>query len=173
MSRSLLRSSFFSVLAVLAVPFVLFFLTGCALYQNLAHPPKVRLDDVQLTGASLAGADLVFHFQVDNPNSRGMVLDGIGYKLRLNGKPMLEGRHDEHVEIAAGQSAVELPMTVGYSDLLRLIRGLASSSRPTYDLDAEFRFAVPVLGSVTVPLTRRGEIPLDKVKLKLNLDLGR
>jgi len=42
-----------------------------------------------------------------------------------------------------------------------------------YDLDAEFRFAVPVLGDVTVPLTRRGEIPMDKVKLKLNLDLGR
>jgi LEA14-like dessication related protein len=157
----------------LLAPAFLFVLSGCALYQNLAHPPKVTLDDVQLTGASLAGADLVFHFQVDNPNSRGMVLDGIGYKLRLNGKPMLEGRHDEHIEIAAGQSAVELPMTVGYSDLLRIVRGLASSSKPTYDLDAEFRFAVPVLGSVTVPLARRGEIPLDKVKLKLNLDLGR
>ncbi|HSS78131.1 MAG TPA: hypothetical protein VLV54_15480, partial [Thermoanaerobaculia bacterium] len=77
----------------------------------------------------------------------------------------------------AGQSAVDLPMTVGYSDLLRLIRGLASSpisgSKATYDLDAELRFAVPVLGIVTVPLARRGEIPLDKVKLKLNLDLGR
>jgi len=147
---------------------VLVFFSGCALYQNLAHPPKVILHDVQLSGVSLAGADLVFHFQVDNPNRRGMVLDGIGYKLRLNGKPMLEGRHDEKVAIAAGQSAVDLPMTVAYSDLLRLLRGLASSSKPVYDLDAEFRFAVPVLGDVTVPLTRHGEIPLDKVKLKLD-----
>ncbi|HSS52347.1 MAG TPA: LEA type 2 family protein [Thermoanaerobaculia bacterium] len=152
------------VLAVLVL-----LLSGCALYQNLAHPPKVSLHDVQLTGVSLAGADLVFRFQVDNPNRRGMVLDGIGYKLRLNGKPMLEGRHDDRIAIAAGQSAVELPMTVGYSDLLRIVRGLASSARPVYDLDAEFRFAVPVLGDVTVPLTRRGEIPLDKVKLKLDL----
>src|SRR5258708_34699941 len=130
MSRSSLRSIFF----------VLFVFTGCPLYQNIAHPPKVTLDDVQLTGASLAGADLVFHFQVDNPNSRGMVLDGIGYKLRLNGKPMLEGRHDDHIEIAAGPSVVELPMTVGYSDLLRIVKGLASSTKPAYDLDAEFRF---------------------------------
>src|SRR3954469_20169454 len=140
MSRTPLRSL---LLAVLVVPF---FLTGCALYQNLAHPPKVTLADVQLTGVTLAGADLVFRFQVDNPNSRGMVLDGIGYKLRLNGKPMLEGRHDEHIEIAAGPSTVELPMTVGYADLLRILRGLAASSKPTYDLDADFRFAVPVLG---------------------------
>jgi LEA14-like dessication related protein len=167
MRRLLLRSLF------LFVPAVLFFFTGCALYQNLAHPPKVSLNDVQLTGVSLAGADLVFRFQVNNPNSRGMVLDGIGYKLRLNGKPMLEGRHDEHIELAAGPSAVELPMTVSYSDLLRIIRGLASSAKPVYDLDADFRFAVPVLGDVTVPLTRRGEIPLDKVKLKLDLDLGK
>src|SRR3954471_12325797 len=163
MSRTSLRSL---LLAVLVVPF---FLTGCALYQNLAHPPKVTLADVQLTGVTLAGADLVFRFQVDNPNSRGMVLDGIGYKLRLNGKPMLEGRHDEHIEIAAGPSTVELPMTVGYSDLARILKGLTSSSKPYYDIDAEFRFAVPVLGDVKVPLTRRGEIPLDKLKLKLDL----
>jgi LEA14-like dessication related protein len=150
---------------------VLVFLTGCALYQNLAHPPKVTVTDVQLSGVSLAGADLVFHLQVDNPNSRGMVLESIGYKLRLNGKPMLEGRHDDRIEIAAGPSAVELPMTVGYSDLLRIVKGLTSSSKPVYDIDAELRFAVPVLGIVNVPLTRHGEIPLDKVKLKL--DLGR
>ena len=153
--------------------FTLVFLTGCALYQNLAHPPKVTLNDVQLSGVSLAGADLVFHFQVDNPNSRGMVLDGIGYKLRLNGKPMLEGRHDDRIEIAPGPSAVELPMTVGYSDLLRIVKGLASSAKPVYDIDAEFLFAVPVLGDVKVPLARHGEIPLDKVKLKLGLDLGK
>ncbi|HEX3557161.1 MAG TPA: LEA type 2 family protein [Thermoanaerobaculia bacterium] len=144
-----------------------FFFTACAAYQNLAHPPKVTLADVQLKGVSLAGADLVFHFQVDNPNRRGMVLDGIGYKLRLNGQPMLEGRHDQPIEIAAGPSTVELPMTVGYADLLRIIRSLGSSSRPTYDLDADFRFAVPILGSVSVPVSRRGVIPLDKVRLEL------
>ncbi|HEV7505583.1 MAG TPA: LEA type 2 family protein [Thermoanaerobaculia bacterium] len=154
--------------------FVLVFFTGCALYQNLAHPPKVTLNEVQLSGVSLAGADLVFHFQVDNPNSRGMVLDGIGYKLRLNGKPMLEGHHDDRIEIAPGPSAVELPMTVGYSNLARILKGLVSNSisgskTAFYDIDAEFRFAVPVLGDVKVPLTRRGEIPLDKVKLKLDL----
>jgi len=149
--------------------FALVFLNGCALYQNLAHPPKVTVSDVQLSGVSLAGADLVFHLQVDNPNSRGMVLESIGYKLRLNGKPMLEGRHDDRIEIAAGASAVELPMTVGYSDLLRIVKGLASSAKPFYDIDAELRFAVPVLGIVNVPLTRHGEIPLDKVKLKLDL----
>ncbi|HYX26341.1 MAG TPA: LEA type 2 family protein [Thermoanaerobaculia bacterium] len=156
--------------AVPSLAFVLFCFTACAAYQNLVHPPRVTLTDVQLTGASLAGADLVFRFQVDNPNRRGMVLDGIGYKLRLNGQPMLEGRHDQPIDIAAGLSTVELPMTVGYADLLRIlrtIRGLAASSKPTYDLDADFRFAVPVLGSVSVPLSRRGVIPLDKVRLEL------
>ncbi|HEX4965178.1 MAG TPA: LEA type 2 family protein [Thermoanaerobaculia bacterium] len=146
---------------------VLFLFAGCALYQNLAHPPKVTLSEVQLAGVSLAGADILFRFRVENPNSRGMVLDGVGYKLRLNGKPMLEGRRDERIEIAAGESMVELPMTLAYSDLARIVRGLASSPKPRYDLDADFRFAVPILGSVSVPVSQRGEIPLDKVRLSL------
>jgi hypothetical protein len=96
-----------------------------------------------------------------------MVLDGVGYKLRLNDEPMLEGRRDERIEIAAGESTVELPMTVGYADLYRVLRSLAASAKPTYALDAEFRFTVPILGTLTVPVSRRGEIPLDKVRFGL------
>ena len=142
-------------------------LAGCAAIENLVRQPEVDLTAVNVTGVTLSGADLLFRFRVDNPNSRGMVLDGIGYKLRINGEPMLEGRRDERMEIAAGESTFDLPMTVGYSDLLRVIRTLSSSRKPNYDLDAEFRFAVPILGSVTVPVSRRGDIPLDKVRLGL------
>ncbi|MEA2603745.1 MAG: hypothetical protein QOF89_4737 [Acidobacteriota bacterium] len=155
-----------SVLAVLAVLVVLF--TACSAIENLVRQPDVSLTDVRLTSASLAGADLLFKFRVDNPNSRGMVLDGVGYKLRLNDQPMLEGRRDERIEIAAGQSTVELPMSVGYADLYKVIRSLAASDKPTYVIDAEFRFTVPILGSITVPVSRRGQIPLDK----LNFGLG-
>lgn len=156
-----MHRSFLPVLSVLLV------LSGCSAIENIVRQPDVSLTDVRLTAASLAGADLLFKFQVDNPNSRGMVLDGIGYKLRLNGEPMLEGRRDERIEIAAGQSTVELPMTVGYADLYRVIRSLASTDKPTYAIDAEFRFSVPILGSITVPVSRRGEIPLDKVHFGL------
>ena len=156
-----MHRSFLPVLSVLLV------LSGCSAIENIVRQPDVSLTDVRLTAASLAGADLLFKFQVDNPNSRGMVLDGIGYKLRLNGEPMLEGRRDERIEIAAGQSTVELPMAVGYADLYRVIRSLASTDKPTYAIDAEFRFSVPILGSITVPVSRRGEIPLDKVHFGL------
>ena len=153
-----------SVLPILAI---LLALTGCSAIENLVRQPDVTLTDVRLTSASLAGADLLFKFRVDNPNSRGMVLDGIGYKLRLNDEPMLEGRHDARIEIAAGQSTVELPMSLGYADLYKVIRSLAASDKPTYAIDAEFSFTVPVLGVITVPLSRRGVVPLDKVSLGL------
>jgi LEA14-like dessication related protein len=141
--------------------------TACSAIENLVRQPDVSLTDVRLTSASLSGADLLFKFRVDNRNSRGMVLDGIGYKLRLNDEPMLEGRRDERIEIAAGQSTVELPMTVGYADLYKVIRTLAGSDKPTYALDAEFRFTVPILGTLTVPVSRRGVIPLDKLHFGL------
>ena len=153
--------------SVPAVLFVLLALTGCSAIENLVRQPDVSLTDVRLVSASLSGADLLFKFRVDNPNSRGMVLDGIGYKLRLNDEPMLEGRRDERIEIAAGQSTVELPMSVGYADLYKVIRSLTSRDKPTYALDAEFRFTVPILGVITVPVSRRGEVPIDKVSLGL------
>ena len=156
-----------SVFSVLAVPAVLWVLSSCSAIENLVRQPDVTLTDVRLTSASLSGADLLFRFRVDNPNSRGMVLDGIGYKLRLNDEPMLEGRHDERIEIAAGQSTVELPMSLGYADLYRVIRSLAASDKPTYAIDAEFSFTVPILGVITVPLSRRGEVPIDRVRLGL------
>jgi len=146
---------------------ILLTLTGCSAIENLVRQPDVSLTDVRLVSASLSGADLLFKFRVDNPNSRGMVLDGIGYKLRLNDEPMLEGRRDERIEIAAGQSTVELPMSVGYADLYKVIRSLAASDKPTYAIDAEFSFTVPILGVITVPLSRRGEVPIDKVSLGL------
>jgi LEA14-like dessication related protein len=153
--------------SVPAVLFVLLTLTSCSAIENLVRQPDVSLTDVRLTSASLSGADLLFKFRVDNPNSRGMVLDGIGYKLRLNDEPMLEGRRDERIEIAAGQSTVELPMSVGYADLYKVIRSLAASDKPTYALDAEFSFTVPILGTITVPVSRRGKVPIDKVSLGL------
>jgi LEA14-like dessication related protein len=159
MSRSIFR--FLLTVALLGA------LAGCAAFQTLVRQPDVSLTDVNVTGVTLTGAELLFRFRVDNPNSRGMVLDGIGYKLRINGQPMLEGRRDERMEIAAGQSTFDLPMTLGYSDLVRVIRSLSSSKKPNYDLDAEFRFAVPILGTVTVPVSRRGDIPLDKLHLGL------
>ena len=142
-------------------------LAACSGLGGLARvvQPSVDVTDVKVLGTTLTGADLLFQFRVDNPNAVSLVLDEIGYRLRLNGEPLLNGRSAQQTRIAAsGRSVVELPMTIKYEDVYRVIRSLSGRQRPDYNLDADFQFNVPVLGAVTVPVSKRGEIPLERLR---------
>jgi LEA14-like dessication related protein len=143
-------------------------LVSCAGYGSLANMvrPQVDVTDVKVLGTTLTGADLLFQFRVDNPNAVGLVLDAIGYRLRLNDQPLLDGRRDQQLRIGAnGRSVVELPVTIRYEDVYRVIRSFSNRERPDYALDADFRFDVPILGAINVPVTKRGEIPLDRLRI--------
>src|SRR5436305_14489457 len=141
---------------------ILLILAGCAGLGTLARmeEPTVDVTGLKLLGTTLSGADVLVQFRVDNPNDVGLVLDGIGYKLRLNGQPLLDGRYDQRTEIAAsGRTAVEMPVTIRFDDLLRAIRTLGDPKNPNYERDADLRFAVPALGEPTVPSTQAAQAP--------------
>src|SRR4051812_7500277 len=140
-------------------------LAGCSLVQIATmEPPRVDITGVKLVSATLAGADVLVQFQVDNPNDVNLILDGVGYKLRLNGQPLLDGSYDQRTEIAAsGPTTVSLPVKIRLDDLYRVINSLGRSKTPEYTLDADLRFAVPVLGEVSVPVSKQGKVPLDRL----------
>ena len=143
----------------------LFGLSGCVL-NTLAQmeSPTVNVTGVKLLGTTLAGADVLVQFRVDNPNDVALVLDGISYKLRLNGQPLLDGQLEKQIQIAAGdRTAVELPVTIRFADLTRVVLTLQGQKNPEYALDADLRFAVPVLGEVIVPVTQTGKVPVDRL----------
>ena len=151
---------------------ILLILAGCSGLGTLARmeEPTVDFTGLKLLGTTLSGADVLVQFRVDNPNDVGLVLDGIGYKLRLNGQPLLDGRYDQRTRIAAsGRTAVELPVTIRFDDLLRVIRTLGDRKSPSYDLEADLRFAVPVLGEVTVPVTQTGKVPVDRLMQQIGI----
>lgn len=162
------KISFRRTASLLAALVALLALVSCAGYGGLANMvrPQVDVTDVKVLGTTLTGADLLFQFRVDNPNAVGLVLDAIGYRLRLNDQPLLDGRRDQQLRIGAnGRSVVELPVTIRYEDVYRVIRSFGNRERPDYALDADFRFDVPILGAINVPVTKRGEIPLDRLRL--------
>ncbi len=162
------KISFRRTASLLAALVALLLLASCAGYGGLANMvrPQVDVTDVKVLGTTLTGADLLFQFRVDNPNAVALVLDAIGYRLRLNDQPLLDGRRDQGLRIAAnGRSVVELPVTIRYEDVYRVIRSFENRTRPDYALDADFRFDVPILGAINVPVTKRGEIPLDRLKI--------
>jgi len=144
----------------------LLLLAGCSGLGTLARmeSPTVDVTGVKLKGTTLAGADVLVQFRVDNPNDVNLVLDGIGYHLRLNGQPLLNGHYDQQIQIAAGgPTTVDLPVTIRFDDLYRVIGTLQNKKNPEYALDADLRFEVPVLGEVVVPVTQTGKVPVDRL----------
>lgn len=148
-------------------------LAGCAGLGlgTVFREPDVNVVNAELTRTGLSGADVLFEFEVENRNGVALVLDGFDYRIRLNEKPLLDGRQDQRTEIAANaQSRVNLPVTIQYDDVLKVLETLDDRGDPTYELQADFQFAVPVLGTVTVPVTKRGQLSLDRL---LRLGIGR
>ncbi|HET9227159.1 MAG TPA: LEA type 2 family protein [Thermoanaerobaculia bacterium] len=148
-------------------------LAGCAGLGlgSVFREPDVDVVGAELTRTGLSGADVLFEFEVDNPNGMALVLDGLNYRLRLNDEPLLNGRQDKRTEIAAkSESRVSLPVSIQYDDILRVLETLDDNERPNYELQADFQFAVPIVGTVTVPVTKRGQLSLDRL---LRLGIGR
>ncbi len=148
--------------------------SGCStLGLASLQKPDVRLMGVDVGSLGLDSAELLFDFQIDNPNARALMLDGVAYRLNVEGERLLDGRRGERTEIAAsGESRVTLPVTVRYDDFARTVRNLRRQERPTYELKADFEFAAPLVGTVVVPVTQRGRVPLDRLAGWLGRILG-
>jgi LEA14-like dessication related protein len=142
-------------------------LSGCTgALERALREPDVRLVGAQLQEVDLSGADLLFEFEVDNPNGLGLVLDQVGYQLAINGRHLLDGQRDERTEIAARtRSRVALPVTIRLDDAYQVLRSFSGRerTRPDYRLDADFRFAAPIVGGITVPVHKTGTVPLDRL----------
>jgi LEA14-like dessication related protein len=135
-------------------------LAGCSGFGKLVERPNVDLVAVDVVGLTLTTAELSFEFQVRNPNRMALVLEEIRYHLRLAGKPFSDERYGERVEIPGlGRGRVRLPVTVRYQDVARLLGKLFSDRPAPYEIAADFRFDLPVVGGITVPLRERGELP--------------
>ena len=155
------------VLAAAALFGALALLSACTGLGGLSRVvrPDVRIVGADLDSVGLDSVRLLFDVEVDNPNSVNLVLDAIDYRLHLNGERLLDGQRDERTEIAARtESRVQLPVTIRYSELVRALGTLDNRERPSYELQADFGFAVPVLGRVTVPLRERGSLSLDRLR---------
>jgi len=68
---------------------------------------------------------------------------------------------------AHGSSEVELPVTLHFTDIVRVLRSLKGERHAGYDLDAELWFSIPVLGRLSIPVRQKGDVSLDAFRLRL------
>jgi LEA14-like dessication related protein len=138
--------------------------SSCAGLGRIFEKPKVHILSYDVTHVSLESADLVFAVSVENPNALSFVLDTVGYRLWVNGEQLLDGRSDLQAAIAArSASEVRFPVRLRFSDVLRVLRAVKEERHAGYELEADFRFDVPVVGHLQVPVRKQGDFSLGDV----------
>ncbi|MCU7809991.1 MAG: LEA type 2 family protein [Candidatus Thiodiazotropha sp. (ex Notomyrtea botanica)] len=144
-------------------------LSGCATLEQVGQvlegqKPTAQVNGVRLTGLDFEGMDLAFDVQVDNPNPVGISLAGLDYDLSLLGSRFLKGDQPMGMKLAAnGNSSVEVPMRLGFQQLLSTYQQLKGADSAGYQLDLGMGFDVPVLGRVRVPVSYQGEFPVPEM----------
>jgi LEA14-like dessication related protein len=158
-----LRLPLWIALAALCLSF-----PACVGLGRVFERPQVRVLGVDVAKISLESADLVFDVSVENPNALSFILDTVDYRLRINGEQLLDGQSALRAEIAArGATEVQLPITLRFTDILRILGSLKGERHAGYDLQADVWFSVPVAGRLSVPVRKKGDFSLDDIRLPL------
>lgn len=144
------------------LPLALLAMTGCSALEGFGFErPDVSVDHVRLDDLSLSGVDLLFDLEVDNPNAYEIVLGRIDWGLEIEGHDLLTGQQREGLSIPArGRELTQVPVHLEFVDVFRALGNLRGRRQAGYELGADLWFDVPVVGSIKVPVTKRGEVPL-------------
>lgn len=158
------------------------FLCGCATFYD---PPEVRVAGVRVTSLGLTAGTVSLELEVHNPNSRSLRMQGVRYRLDLEGLGdrdgtegsgsddgggadgttgaddrvlLTEGFDAEGVVLEGGQGTrVTVEMPFEYETVGRTIRALFQGEDVRYHLDAEVRMDGPV-GEIRAPIRESGSI---------------
>ncbi|MBX3018742.1 MAG: LEA type 2 family protein [Bdellovibrionaceae bacterium] len=128
--------------------------TSCSLLELAVKRPEVKLDQVRVTNPGLRDSTLMFDLNVTNPNPTTLKVDGIDYKLVLNGKQFAEGVYDQVTELPGEQTVkVSLPIKVEYARVFDSLMSALQKPESQYMLQGSAR-----LGIFTIPFSKDGTI---------------
>jgi LEA14-like dessication related protein len=144
-------------------------LISCSSLDSIIGKAGIQKPDVSVTHAkidklSFTSADLLFDLKITNPNQVGLKFTGFDYNFLIEGTSFLSGVQESGIEIhSKSDSTVQLPLTLVYKNVYETFRNLYEKDSSNYQLKCSFSFNVPVLGNVTVPVNKEGELPLLKL----------
>jgi LEA14-like dessication related protein len=107
------------------------------------------------------GLRLLCRLNVENPNSVPLPFPEIGWELFINSGSFLSGLAEAGEPLkAGGLTVLELPLYLGYGEILDTFKFLKGRESLDYHIDLETRFLLPVLGERIRRFEYQGKIPL-------------
>lgn len=123
--------------------------------------PTADVTAVHLPSINLKKADIVVDVLITNPNPIPIPLVDINYLIESDGRKLVSGLIPDAGTIHAhGSETVKIPVTLVYDDIKNTYDDIKPGSIIPYRVKVDLIVDVPVLGRITLPLEKTGEIPV-------------
>jgi LEA14-like dessication related protein len=137
---------------------------GCQTLESIlqtAPKPAARIIGTELKNLSLDRIDLVFNVEVANPYAVDLPLLDLAYNVSSGGTSLLQGSIKPSGAVPArGTSVIQLPARITFASLIRTLKGVRPGSVVPYKADLTLGVDAPVVGRLTLPLSKSGELPV-------------
>ncbi|MBI1822662.1 MAG: LEA type 2 family protein [Nitrospirae bacterium] len=132
---------------------------GCS--PNLIKP-DLALQEIELTGVSFSSIDLAFLIKVTNPNSVGVTVDKLNYRLELNEETLGAGELITPISLKeSGSEVVTLPFSTSINGLSHLLRTILGESDVNYKLTGKVVLS-KFWTKREFPFESKGMVPLNR-----------
>lgn len=142
-------------------------IAGCSSLQDAidaAPKPTARILGAGVRNLSLQSLDLVFDVEVSNPYSVSLPLVDLTYTLGSGKQQFLAGGIKPSGSVPAkGSSVIQLPARLDLGAVLKTLSGVRPGAVVPYRAEIDVVVDAPLLGNMTLPLKRNGEIPIPAV----------
>lgn len=141
-------------------------LAGCESTEEYLDlkKPTAQLIGVEFRDASQYGATVVFNVDVINHYSYDLPLLRFDYGLSSQGQRFLAGFSELNITVPpGGRRSVSLPAQVDYLNALNILTGVRPGDTIPYNAEVSLVVNTPHLGSITLLLTKIGELTLPAV----------
>lgn len=158
----IMKPSIYQLFLVLGILLV----AGCAELAKHAETikPNAELTATRLANINFDQADLVFDLAIENQNPIAINVARLDYDLKIEDQALLSGVTAQGLQIKpVSTSTVQLPVTLKFDDLRKLPGEIWQQDHFTYQLDSAFVVDLPVIGPYTIPVSKKGELPVPKL----------
>ena len=139
-------------------------LTGCSALRPKIEVPRLTLVSIAMTSADIFNQQFLVRLNVQNPNDRALPVNGIDYKLFLEGDSFAEGVSNRPFVVPAlGETEFDMTVRTNFvSGVGRLLSRLNGRSQVQYVVEGK---VLTDLGLVKkIPFQESGTVNLGVVR---------
>ena len=139
-------------------------LVGCSAFAPKIETPRLSLVSVGMTSADIFNQQFRVRMHVQNPNDRDIPVNGLDYKLFLEGDSFAEGVSNQAFVIPAlGETEFDLTVRTNFvSSLGRLVSRLNGRTKVNYVLEGKVLTDIGMFKKI--PFSESGSVDLATLK---------